>query len=115
MHGTTMIHMVVMPLHIGFMNYHVPLMIGARDMAFRRLNALSSCVLLFGGLVLYFSFVSGGAPAAGWFSYAPLSEKPYNTTLGMDYWVVGLLIVGIGTVGAGVNIITTVWKLRAPG
>lgn len=115
MHGTTMIFLVVVPFLIGFMTYLVPLMIGARDMAFPRLNALSFWVLVFGGLLLYFSFVSGGAPSAGWFSYAPLSEKPYNTSLGMDYWTVGLLVVGIGTVAAGINIITTVWKLRAPG
>ena len=115
MHGTTMIFLVVVPLLIGFMTYLVPLQIGARDMAFPRLNALSFWVLLFGGLLLYYSFLSGGAPNAGWFSYAPLSEKPYSTTPGLDYWAAGLLVVGIGTVGAGINVITTIWKFRAPG
>src|SRR6476646_7302283 len=90
MHGTTMIFLVVVPLLVGFMTYLTPLMIGARDLAFPRLNALSFWVFLFGGLLLYFSFVSGGAPNAGWFSYAPLSEKPFSTNLGLDYWAVGL-------------------------
>src|SRR5712691_11811133 len=74
MHGTTMIFLFVMPVLVGIANYLVPLMIGARDMAFPRLNALSYWMLLFGGLLLYFSVLAGGAPAAGWFSYAPLSE-----------------------------------------
>ncbi len=115
MHGTTMIFLVVVPLLIGFMTYMTPLMIGARDMLFPRLNALSFWVLVFGGLLLYYSFVSGGAPNAGWFSYAPLSERPYSNTSGLDYWALGLLAVGVGTVAAGVNTIATVWKLRAPG
>ncbi|MGA8230311.1 MAG: cbb3-type cytochrome c oxidase subunit I, partial [Candidatus Acidiferrales bacterium] len=74
MHGTTMIFLVAMPVLTGMANYLVPLMIGAKDMAFPRLNALSVWLLAFGGLLLYFSFFAGGAPAAGWFSYAPLSE-----------------------------------------
>ena len=94
MHGTTMIFLVVMPMLIGFANYFVPLMIGARDMAFPRLNALGLWLLFFGGLILYYSFIAGGAPAAGWFSYAPLSEKVYSTTTGMDYWALGLLGIG---------------------
>src|SRR5256885_15743303 len=81
MHGTTMVFLVVVPLLVGFMTYLTPLMIGARDLAFPRLNALSFWVFIFGGLLLYFSFVSGGAPNAGWFSYAPLSERPFTTTL----------------------------------
>jgi len=116
MHGTTMIFLVVMPVLIGFANYLVPLMIGARDMAFPRLNALSLWLLVFGGLFLYFSFLTqGGAPAAGWFSYAPLSEKPYSSLTGMDYWAIGLLITGIGTVATAVNLIVTIVALRAPG
>jgi heme/copper-type cytochrome/quinol oxidase subunit 1 len=81
-----MVFLVGMPMLIGFANYFVPLMIGARDMAFPRLNALSYWILLFGGLLLYFSFVTGGAPAVGWFGYAPLSEPPFSTGLGVDYW-----------------------------
>jgi cytochrome c oxidase subunit 1/cytochrome c oxidase subunit I+III len=115
MHGTTMIFLVVVPVLVALMTYFVPLMIGARDVLFPRLNAFSFWILLFGGLVLYYSFVAGGAPNAGWFSYAPLSERPYANTNGLDYWALGLLTVGIGTVASGINIIGTVWKLRAPG
>lgn len=118
MHGTTMIFLVVMPMLIGFGNYLIPLMIGARDMAFPRLNALGLWMLVFGGLLIYFSFIGGpaaGAPDAGWFSYAPLSEKPYSFNAGLDYWALGLLITGIGTVSAAINFIVTILKLRAPG
>src|SRR5262249_42262875 len=82
MPGTTMIFLVVMPTLVGFANYFVPLMIGARDMAFPRLNAFSFWLLPFGGLLLHFSLMAGGAPAGGWFSYAPLSETPYMSTQG---------------------------------
>jgi cytochrome c oxidase subunit 1/cytochrome c oxidase subunit I+III len=115
MHGTTMIFLVVMPTLVGFGNYLVPLMIGARDMAFPRLNAMSYWLFLFGGLLLHFSLLAGGAPAAGWFGYAPLSETPYNSTLGTDYWALALLVLGIGSVAGAVNIIATVITLRAPG
>jgi len=115
LHGTTMIFLVVMPLLIGFANYFVPLMIGARDMAFPRLNAMSYWMLLFGGLLLHFSLLAGGAPAAGWFSYAPLSETTYSTNHGVDYWVLALLILGTGSIATSVNLIVTILKLRAPG
>lgn len=115
MHGTTMIFLVVMPLLIGFGTYLIPLMIGARDMIFPRLNALSLWLFIFGGLLLYFSFLAGGAPDAGWFAYVPLSERDYSTGMGMDYWVLGLLAAGIGTVLSGINFVLTVLKLRAPG
>jgi cytochrome c oxidase subunit I len=115
MHGTTMIFFVAMPLLIGYGNYLVPLMIGAADMAFPRLNALGLWLLLFGGLLLYYSFLAGGAPDAGWFSYAPLSEKPYSAHSGVDYWALGLLVSGIGSVTAGINFIVTIITMRAPG
>ncbi|MCB9149187.1 MAG: cytochrome c oxidase subunit I [Caldilineaceae bacterium] len=115
MHGTTMIFLVVMPMLIGFATYFVPLMIGARDMLFPRVNALSFWLLLFGGLLLYFSFFAGGAPTAGWFSYVPLSQRAYNTSPGLDYWSLALFGTGIGTILAGVNFIGTVLVLRAPG
>jgi cytochrome c oxidase subunit I len=118
MHGTTMIFLVVVPVLIGFSVYLVPLMIGARDMAYPRLNALSFWLFLFGGFLLYYSFIAGqggGAPAAGWFSYAPLSEKPYSSTSGLDYWALGLLGVGVGTVTGGINLIVTILTLRTPG
>ncbi len=115
LHGTTMIFLVVVPVLIGFSIYIVPLMIGARDVAFPRLNAFSFWVVLFGGFLLYFSFVAGGAPAAGWFSYAPLSENAYSATPGMSYWAIGLLVVGMGTLTTAINLIVTVLTLRTPG
>ncbi|MHB2016909.1 MAG: cytochrome c oxidase subunit I [Candidatus Xenobia bacterium] len=115
MHGTTMIFFVVMPILIGFANYFVPLMIGARDMAFPRLNAFGWWMLVFGGFLLYYSVLAGGAPNAGWFSYAPLSEQPYALRPGLDYYVLGLLVSGLGTVTAGLNFIVTIFKYRAPG
>jgi cytochrome c oxidase subunit I len=115
MHGTTMVFLVVMPLLIGFGNYLVPLMIGARDMAFPRLNAFSFWLLVFGGLLLYYSFIGGGAPNTGWFSYAPLSEGPFSRNAGQDYWCLGLLVTGIGTVATGINFIVTILTMRAPG
>jgi len=115
MHGTTMIFLVVMPALIGFANYFVPLMIGARDMAFPRLNAMSYWFFIFGGLLLHFSILAGGAPAAGWFSYAPLSETPYSSSAGVDYWIMALLIMGVGSVAGSINMIVTILALRAPG
>jgi cytochrome c oxidase subunit I len=115
MHGTTMIFLVVIPLVIGLGIYLVPLQIGARDMAYPRLNALGAWLLVLGGLLLYYSFVAGGAPNAGWFSYAPLSEKPYSMGTGVDYWILGLFVLGISTIGSAINFIVTIIKLRAPG
>jgi cytochrome c oxidase subunit I len=115
MHGTTMIFLVVVPLMIGFGVYFVPLMIGARDMAFPRLNLLSFWLLAFGGIFLYFSFLAGGAPDAGWFAYAPLNGRPYSLSHGMDYWALGLLAIGIGTLASGLNFIVTIITRRAPG
>jgi cytochrome c oxidase subunit I len=119
MHGTTMIFLVVVPLLVGFATYMVPLMIGARDMAFPRLNAFSFWVQLFGGLMLYFSFatsgINGGAPATGWFSYAPLSETAYSYGPGVNYWILGLLGIGVGTLTAGINLMATIISMRAPG
>src|ERR1700724_761014 len=114
-HGTTMIFLVVMPLLLGFANYIVPLQIGARDMAFPRLNALSYWMFLFGGLVLYWGFLNGTPPDTGWFSYAPLSEKPFSLETGVDYWALGLLVTSAGTIATGVNLLVTVVTLRAPG
>ena len=116
MHGTTMIFLAIMPLGIGFMNYIVPLMIGAGDMAYPRMNAMSYWLLLFGGLFMYLSFIWGGnAPDSGWFAYAPLTEKIYSPTRGMDFWVLGLQLLGISSIAGAVNIIVTIIRLRAPG
>ena len=115
MHGTTMIFLMAMPLLFGFSVYFVPLMIGARDMAFPRLNALGYWLYLFAGLMMYFSFMAGGAPADGWFSYAPLTEKGYSFSPGIDYWALGLLVAGAGSVATGINLIVTILQLRTPG
>jgi heme/copper-type cytochrome/quinol oxidase subunit 1 len=95
-------------------------MIGARDLAFPRMNALSYWLYLMGGLLLYFSFFTGGATAVGWFAYAPLTETTYTMSkymvgTGVDYWIVGLLIAGAGTIMAAINVIVTIALLRAPG
>ena len=115
LHGTTMIFLVVMPVLLGFSNYVVPLQIGARDMAFPRLNALSYWLFLFGGLLLYFGLLNGTPPDTGWFSYAPLSEKPFSLESGVDYWALGLLVTSAGTIATGVNLLVTVVSLRTPG
>src|SRR2546430_6019757 len=115
MHGTTMIFLVVMPVVFGLANYVLPLQIGARDMAFPRLNAFGFWLVQFGRILLHFSVLAGGAPAVGWFSYAPLSETPYSSTLGVDYWAVALFVLGIGSISFAINVIATVISRRAPG
>ena len=115
MHGTTMIFLVAMPLAVAFFNYVVPLQIGARDVAFPRLNALSYWIFLLGGLVLNSSWLFGAAPNGGWFGYAPLSERQYSPGLNMDFWAIGLQILGISSILGGINFITTIINLRAPG
>ncbi len=115
MHGTTMVFLFAMPVLLGSANYLVPLMIGAKDMAFPRLNALTLWLLVFGGFLLYFSFIAGGAPAAGWFSYAPLSEKAYSLSPGVSYYCLGLLMTGISSVLAAINLIVTIIHFRVPG
>src|SRR6266404_7275613 len=114
-HGTTMVFFMGMPMLIGFGNYLVPLMIGARDMAFPRLNAMGFWVTLFGGLLVYFSYATGSAPAIGWFAYAPLTEKTFARSAAVDFWALGLLVSGVGTIAAGVNFIATILGMRAPG
>jgi cytochrome c oxidase subunit I len=122
MHGTTMIFFVIIPLVIGFANYLVPLMIGARDMAFPRLNAFSFWLTAFGGILLYFSFLgayglygAGNAPDVGWFAYAPLTSKTFSPGHSTDYWTLALLVAGFGSIGAAVNIIATTLCMRCPG
>jgi cytochrome c oxidase subunit 1 len=114
MHATTMVFLVVMPAAAAFTNYMLPLLIGARDVAFPRLNAFSYWVFLFGGLFITVSFFVGGAPDGGWFGYAPLSTQ-VTEVVRMDYWALGLLIVGSASLFASVNFITTVFTMRAPG
>ncbi len=115
MHGTTMIFLVVMPVVFGFVNYVLPLQIGARDMAFPRLNAFGFWLVPLGGILLHFSVLAGGAPAVGWFAYAPLSETPYSSSLGVDYWAIAIFVLGIGSISLAINIIATVISGRAPG
>lgn len=115
MHGTTMIFLVVMPLSAAFFNYLIPLQIGARDVAFPRLNALSYWIFLTGGLFLNSSWLFGDAPASGWFGYANLTSKTFSPTLGVDFWLLGLLILGTSSVAASLNFIVTIVNLRAPG
>lgn len=115
MHGTTMIFLGLMPLNVGLGNYMVPLMIGARDMAFPRLNALSIWLFIFGGLMLYVSFFVGGAPNVGWFAYAPLTQKQFAPTAGVDYWIIGIGLTGVASIAGALNFIVTILNMRAPG
>jgi cytochrome c oxidase subunit 1 len=116
MHGTTMIFLVVVPIWAGLGNYLVPLMIGARDMAFPRLNALSYWLFLFGGIILYSSwFAAGGAPRAGWTGYAPLSEAAYTPGHGMDLWILSLHVLTLASLAGAINFLVTIQRLRAPG
>src|SRR5438552_3525895 len=115
LHGTTMVFFMGMPILIGIGNYFVPLQIGARDMAFPRLNAMGFWATLFGGTLVYFSFATGGAPAIGWFAYAPLTERTFARSAATDFWALGLAVSGIGTLAAGVNFVGTILGMRAPG
>src|SRR2546426_735675 len=115
MHATTMIFLAIMPLSASFFNFLVPLMIGARDVAFPRLNAFSYWVYLFGAIFLNLSFVLGGAPDTGWFGYSNLTSKQYAPGTGVDFWAIGLQILGIASLAAAFNFIVTIINLRAPG
>jgi cytochrome c oxidase subunit I len=115
MHGTTMIFLVAMPAVLGFSVYFTPLMIGANEMAFPRMNSFSLWITFFGGLLLYFSFLAGGGPDAGWFNYAPLNEKNYSSSNGIDYYAMGLLLTGIGSVTTSINLIVTILHYRVKG
>ncbi len=122
MHGTTMIFFVAMPIVFGFINYAIPLMIGARDMAFPRLNAWGFWMTAFGGIILYFSFLggsglygAGSAPDVGWFAYAPLTSPAFSVGHSTDYWIIALLISGFGSIATAINVLTTIFCLRCPG
>jgi heme/copper-type cytochrome/quinol oxidase subunit 1 len=116
MHGTTMIFLVVVPILAGFGNFLVPLMIGARDVAFPRLNAFSYWMFLLGGVVLYSSFLAnGGAPKCGWTCYAPNSEGSFNPGHGTDLWILSLHILTIASLAGAINFIATIVNMRAPG
>ena len=107
MHGTTMIFLGVMPLSAMYFNYLIPLQLGARDVAFPRLNAFSYWVFLFGGLLINASWLFGAAPDGGWFGYANLTTKQYSPGMNIDFWTVGLQILGVASLAAAVNFFVT--------
>jgi cytochrome c oxidase subunit I len=122
MHGTTMVFFVGMPILFGFGNYLIPLMVGARDMAFPRLNAFSFWISAFAGFLLYYSYLGGsglyggaGAPDVGWWAYAPLTLKAFSPGHSSDYWTISILLGGIGTIGTSINIVATAICMRCPG
>jgi cytochrome c oxidase subunit 1 len=122
MHGTTMVFLVGIPLVFGFANYIVPLQIGARDMAFPRLNAFSFWMTAFGALLLYFSFIGGAglyglgnAPDVTWWAYAPLTARAFSPGNATDYWALALIVTGFGTLGGAINVIATVISMRCKG
>jgi cytochrome c oxidase subunit I len=115
MHGITMIFLVVMPMGAAFMNYLIPLQIGARDVAFPRLNAFSFWTFLAGGIFLNTSWMLGGGADGGWFAYAPNSGPVFSPSHGMDFYALGLQITGIASLVGGINLVVTVLNMRAPG
>jgi cytochrome c oxidase subunit I len=115
MHATTMVFLFVMPMATAFANYFVPLQIGARDVAFPRINAFGFWCFLFGGIFLNTSWLLGGAADGGWFMYAPNSSVPFSPSHGIDFWGLGLQITGIASLTGAINLIVTVINMRAPG
>ncbi|MBW0102152.1 cbb3-type cytochrome c oxidase subunit I, partial [Pseudonocardia sp. KRD291] len=116
MHGTIMLLLYATPILFGFANYIVPLQIGAPDVAFPRLNAFSYWLFLFGGLTVVSGFLTpGGAADFGWFAYTPLSDAIHSPGPGADLWAIGLIVSGLGTILGGVNFVTTIVCMRAPG
>ena len=115
MHATTMIFLAIMPLGAAFFNFIIPLQIGARDVAFPRLNAFSYWAFILGGIMLNVSFLLGGAPDAGWFGYANLTTRPYSPGSGIDFWMLGLQVLGVASLAAALNFFVTIINMRAPG
>ena len=115
MHGTTMIFLFVMPMSSAFFNFLTPLMIGAPDVAFPRLNALSYWIFLFGGLLLNFSYIADSVPGIGWFAYANLTSIQYNPTHSVDFWVLGIQVVGLASLIAAINFFVTILNMRCKG
>ncbi|WP_256759028.1 cytochrome c oxidase subunit I [Cohnella sp. WQ 127256] len=115
MHGTTMIFLAAMPMLFALMNAIIPLQIGARDVAFPFLNSLGFWTFFFGGVLLNLSWFAGAVPDAGWTSYVPLAGPDFSTGKGVDYYVIGLQIAGIGTLLGGINFMATIINMRAPG
>ena len=114
-HGSIMIIFMAMPFLVGLMNIAVPQQIGARDVAFPRLNALSYWIYLFGGLFINASFLFGAAPNTSWVGYANLTSLQFTPGRNVEFWIIGLSVLGISSIMGGVNFITTIINLRAPG
>ncbi len=122
MHGTTMVFLVGMPILLGFGNYLIPLMVGARDMAFPRLNAFGLWLFVFGALLLYYSYVGAeglygesAAPDVGWFAYAPLTSRTFSPGNSTDYWILGIMVSGFGSITTAINLVATILAMRCPG
>ncbi len=122
MHGTTMVFLVGMPVLLGMANFLVPLQIGARDMAFPRLNAFGFWLFLLGSILLYFSYLgapgldgAAAAPDVGWFAYAPLTERPFSRGNSTDYWILGIMVGGFGSMTTAINLLATTLSMRCPG
>ena len=122
MHGTAMVFLVGMPILTGFLNYLVPLMIGATDLAFPRLNAFGFWLWFFGSLLLYFSYIggeglygAGSAPDIGWFAYAPLNERAFSPGNGIDYWILSIFLTSVGSTATAINLIATSFSMRCEG
>ena len=115
MHGTTMMFFFIVPALEGMFIYFVPLMIGARDMVFPRMNAFGYWVFLIAGVTLYAAFFLGLAPDAGWFGYANLTSRQFSPGMGIDFWVLSLQVMGVASLAAAVNFVVTILNMRAPG
>jgi len=122
MHGTAMVFLVGMPILTGFFNYLVPLMVGATDLAFPRLNSFGFWLWFFGSLLLYFSYVggdglygAGSAPDVGWFAYAPLTERPFSRGNSTDYWILSIFLTSVGSTATAINLIATAFSMRCKG
>src|ERR1700738_932053 len=122
MHGTAMVFLVGMPILTGFFNYLVPLMIGARDLAFPRLNAFGFWLWFFGALLLFFSYIggeglygAGSAPDVGWFAYAPLTERAFSRGNSTDYWILSILLTSVGSTATAINLVATTFSMRCEG
>ncbi len=122
MHGTTMVFLVGMPVLLGMANYLIPLMVGARDMAFPRLNAFGLWLFLFGAALLYYSYIgaqglygTSAAPDVGWFAYAPLTNKTFSPGNSTDYWILGIMVSGFGSITTAINLLVTILVMRCPG
>src|SRR5277367_1142658 len=122
LHGTAMVFLVGMPILTGFFNYLVPLMIGARDLAFPRLNSFGFWLWAFGSLLLYFSYIgapglygAGSAPDVGWFAYAPLTERAFSRGSSTDYWIIAIFLTSVGSIATAANLVTTIFCMRCEG